>query len=264
MLKINENNRVLGRDIHSAIKSKTSQYSIWINRAIEDADLKENKDFYTKLYKSTGGRPAKDYEFTIEAAKEICLLEKNERGKELRRWLIGISQQVESGGLVTHEQVFAVVRMIKVFSIYEYRKLAREKNADNFLSKALMIRPELESCKGKVYSKFNNWRNEVLNTGKDVLAQRVKEYCLLERKRIPAKFTQDEALTMMGEYEQIKNAIWDLLSSQNKSEELIQNICNLAGGLAKEMRPFLERLNQSNLFFERIELNEVQKVISLK
>lgn len=262
MLKINENGRVIGKDIHIAIESKTKQFNIWVNRVIKDADLKEGKDFWTILYESTGGRPARDYEFTLDAAKEICLLERNEKGKQVRRWLIDISKQAESGGLVTHDQVYAIVRMIKVFSIYEYRKLAREKNANNFLQNALMMHPELETCKNKVYTEFNIWRNEVLNTGKEVLAERVKEYCLLERKRIPAKFSQDEALAMMGEYEHIKNAIWDLLTSQNKSEALIKNICELAHGLAKEMKPFMERLNQSNLFFEKIELSEVQKVIS--
>lgn len=75
---------------------------------------------------------------------------------------------------------------------------------------------------------FHQWRNEVLLTGKDVLAERVKEYCLVESKRIPAKFTQDEALTLMGDYEQIKNAIWDLLCSKGKSEEMINNICALS------------------------------------
>jgi len=41
---------------------------------------------------------------------------------------------------------------------------------------------------------------------------------------------------------------------------MINNICNLAQSMAKEMKPFLERLNQSNLFFQKIETNEIKSI----
>ena len=254
---------VSGLEIHKTIESKNKRFDIWVKRVIEYADLEPNKDFCTKVYESTGGRPFTDYEFTLDAAKEICLLEKNSKGKQVRKWLIQISNQVENAGLVSHKQVLEIVKMIKVFSVYEHRKLALTKNVENYVSNALIIHPEYSKNTGLLYAKFHAWRNEVLKTGKDVLSQRVKEYCLIERKRIPARFTQDEALTLMGEYEQIKNAIWDLLCSQGKSEEMINNICALAQDLAKEMRPFLERLNESNLFFQKIDSNEVKGILEL-
>jgi phage anti-repressor protein len=263
MLKINANNMVSGLEIHKTIESKNKRFDIWVKRVIEYADLEPNKDFCTKVYESTGGRPFTDYEFTLDAAKEICLLEKNSKGKQVRKWLIQISNQVENAGLVSHKQVLEIVKMIKVFSVYEHRKLALTKNVENYVSNALIIHPEYSKNTGLLYAKFHAWRNEVLKTGKDVLSQRVKEYCLIERKRIPARFTQDEALTLMGEYEQIKNAIWDLLCSQGKSEEMINNICALAQDLAKEMKPFLERLNESNLFFQKIDSNEVKGILEL-
>jgi phage anti-repressor protein len=263
MLKINANNMVSGLEIHKTIESKNKRFDIWVKRVIEYADLEPNKDFCTKVYESTGGRPFTDYEFTLDAAKEICLLEKNSKGKQVRKWLIQISNQVENAGLVSHKQVLEIVKMIKVFSVYEHRKLALTKNVENYVSNALIIHPEYSKNTGLIYAKFHSWRNEVLKTGKDILSQRVKEYCLIERKRIPARFTQDEALTLMGEYEQIKNAIWDLLCSQGKSEEMINNICALAQDLAKEMRPFLERLNESNLFFQKIDSNEVKSILEL-
>jgi phage anti-repressor protein len=263
MLKINASNMVSGLEIHKTIESKNKRFDIWVKRVIEYADLEPNKDFCTKVYESTGGRPFTDYEFTLDAAKEICLLEKNAKGKQVRKWLIQMSNQVENAGLVSHKQVLEIVKMIKVFSVYEHRKLALTKNVENYISNALIIHPEYSKNTSLLYAKFHSWRNEVLKTGKDVLSQRVKEYCLIERKRIPARFTQDEALTLMGEYEQIKNAIWDLLCSQGKSEEMINNICALAQDLAKEMRPFLERLNESNLFFQKIDSNEVKGILEL-
>jgi phage anti-repressor protein/DNA-directed RNA polymerase subunit H (RpoH/RPB5) len=260
MLKIT-NNKILGIDIHTAIKSKTKRYDIWVKRMIDYADLKEGKDFCTILCKSTGGRQAVEYEFTVDSAKEICLLERNKEGKKLRQWLISLSNQVENAGLLSPKQVLEIVRMIKVFSIYEYRKLALQKNMENYIQKSLMLKPSLGNSKGIIYSEFHKWRNEVLNLGKEELEKRVLDYCIIEQRRLPKLKNKDEMLTFLGQHEQIKTAIWDLLSSQNKSEEMINNICNLASDLAKEMKPFLERLNQSNLFFERIEDDEIKQIL---
>lgn len=263
MIKINEQKKVNARDIYIYSEVKT-QFNKWIKRCIEYADLEINKDFWAVVTKSTGGRPATEYYFTIDSAKEVCLISETKKAKELRRWLINLSNQVENAGLLSKEQVFEVMKMIKVFSIYEYRKLALQKNAENFINNAISIHPEYSKNRSLIYGKFHQWRNEVLQTGKDVLSERIKEYCLIERKRIPAKFTQDEALTLMGDYEQIKNAIWDLLCSQGKSEEMINNICDLAQGMAKEMKPFLERLNESNLFFNKIDNKEITTILKLK
>lgn len=261
MLKINANNMVSGLEIHRTIESKNKRFDIWVKRVIQYADLEPIKDFCTKVYESTGGRPFTDYEFTIDAAKEICLLEKNEKGKQVRKWLISLSNQVESAKLLSPKQVLEIMKMIKIFSVYEHRKMAINKNLTNYIDNALAIHPNYSKDTKFLYGKFHQWRNEVLQTGKDVLSQRVKEYCLVEQKRIPAKFTQDEALTLMSDYEQIKNAVWDLLSSQNKSEEMIKNICNLAHDMAREMKPFLERLNESNLFFQKINSIEVKSIL---
>jgi phage anti-repressor protein len=259
MINVNEK-KVDAREIYNYIGVK-SRFNDWFKNSIDFIGAKEGIDFYQKNSKSTGGRPTIEYDVTIDCAKELCLVQRTEKSKELRQWLISISKKVENADLVSREQVMGIVKMIKVFSIYEYRKLAMQKNAENFVNNAISIHPEYSKNRSLIYGKFHQWRNEVLQTGKEVLAARVKEYCLIERKRIPAKFTQDEALTLMGEYEQIKNAIWDLLCSQGKSEEMINNICALAHDLAKEMKPFLERLNQSNLFFNKLPDNEIKGIL---
>jgi phage anti-repressor protein len=260
MITLLENGRVDARTLWYELEIKT-RFNDWVDRVVERTGFIEGIEYYSKLSSiKKVGKPQINYEFTLDAAKEACIVSDSPKSKQLRQWLIQLSNKVESGSLVSHKQVLEIVKMIKIFSIYEYRKMALSKNAENYVSKALINNPEYSKNKGMLYGKFNNWRNEVLQTGKDYLAQRVKEYCLIERKRIPAKFTQDEALTLMGEYEQIKNAIWDLLSSQNKSEEMINNICSLAHELAKEMKPFLERLNESNLFFNKIDESEIRQI----
>ena len=87
MLQINERNRVYGEIIHEAIKSKNKNFRDWLNDKIQYADLQEGKDFFASTLKSTGGRPKTQYEFTLDATKLICLLERNNTSKDVYRWL---------------------------------------------------------------------------------------------------------------------------------------------------------------------------------
>jgi phage anti-repressor protein len=250
------------KEIHSKLGIST-KFANWIKYNLQRTELENGKDFALNLEQSTGGRPSTDYLLTRDSAITLIVISGGKKSKQLRDEVVQSYIKEQTGGSFSHQQVLEIHKMIKVFSVYEHRKLALTKNVENYVSNTLIIHPEYSKNTGLLYAKFHAWRNEVLKTGKDVLSQRVKEYCLIERKRIPARFTQDEALTLMGEYEQIKNAIWDLLCSQGKSEEMINNICALAQDLAKEMKPFLERLNESNLFFQKIDSNEVKGILEL-
>ena len=250
--------------LYDELQLSKGQYSRFVKQEIlSNPYATEGKDYSTILSNETRrGRFRTDYEIHLDFAIKLCMVAKSPVAEKIKTHITKLLKDTREGLNVSHEQVYTIIRMIKVFAVYEYRKLARDKHANKFVERILYAHPELGKNKEKLYTKFQIWRNEVLHLGKDELAQRVKEYCLIERKQIPSKFTQDQVLTMFGEYEQIKNAIWDLLSSQNKSEELINNICSLAHGLAKEIQPFMERLNQSNLFFEKIDMGEVQKVLN--
>lgn len=101
------------------------------------------------------------YRLTVNFAKELCMIARTEQGKAVRLFLIKQSEQVENALLLSREQVLEIVRMIKVFSVYEYRKLALAKNAENYINNALMIHPEYSKNKNTLYGKFHQWRNEV-------------------------------------------------------------------------------------------------------
>jgi phage anti-repressor protein/very-short-patch-repair endonuclease len=87
MLQINERNRVYGEEIHCAIESKNKNYRDWLNDKIQYADLKEGKDFFTKILPSTGGRPKTQYEFTINAIKKICLVERTKKAQLVYKYI---------------------------------------------------------------------------------------------------------------------------------------------------------------------------------
>ena len=77
---------VSARDLHEFLEV-SSEYSHWFKRMCEYGFL-EGVDFSSFLTESTGGRPAQDAQLTIEMAKEICMLQRNEKGKQARQYFI--------------------------------------------------------------------------------------------------------------------------------------------------------------------------------
>ncbi len=84
---VQENNALIdARLLHQRLKSK-QQFSNWIQNRISDFGFESNKDFYTSLYKSSG-RPGMSYLLTLDMAKELAMLERNEVGRNIRRYFI--------------------------------------------------------------------------------------------------------------------------------------------------------------------------------
>jgi len=69
-----------------------SRFNDWIIRRIEEYDFKEGKDFcYSNLSSKTegsGGHNRKDYHLSVNMAKELAMVERNERGKQARLYFI--------------------------------------------------------------------------------------------------------------------------------------------------------------------------------
>ena len=77
---------VSARLLHEKLEVET-QFNHWIERMIEYG-FEEKKDFWSFLTKSTGGRPFKEYALTLDMAKEICMLQRSEIGKQFRQYFI--------------------------------------------------------------------------------------------------------------------------------------------------------------------------------
>ena len=77
---------VSGRELHDALEIET-RYNDWFARMCEYGFV-EGEDFYSFLSKSTGGRPSTDHALTLDTAKEICMLQRTEIGRTIRRYFI--------------------------------------------------------------------------------------------------------------------------------------------------------------------------------
>lgn len=90
----NDRPAVSARDLHDFLEVKTA-YKDWFPRMCEYG-FTEGEDFCSFLSESTGGRPAQDAILTIDMAKELCMIQRNEKGKLARQYFIQVEKDWNS------------------------------------------------------------------------------------------------------------------------------------------------------------------------
>lgn len=99
LIPINERNgkkAVNARALHVFLESK-QKFTDWIKNRIEKCDLIENVDYVTasENYETANGgySTRTEYALTIQSAKEISMVEGNEKGKQARRYFIACEEE---------------------------------------------------------------------------------------------------------------------------------------------------------------------------
>jgi len=88
---------VSGRQLHEALEVKTP-YSMWFDRMV-DYGFTENQDFLLNNFvKQTGrgGHNKLDHIIKLDMAKEIAMIQRTERGKQVRQYFIQIEKDFNS------------------------------------------------------------------------------------------------------------------------------------------------------------------------
>jgi anti-repressor protein len=85
----NHNNQQLvdARDLHFFLEVQ-SKFADWIKNRIEKYGFRENEDFVSLSKKLENGGRSLEYGLTIDMAKELSMVENNEKGREARRYFI--------------------------------------------------------------------------------------------------------------------------------------------------------------------------------
>lgn len=98
---------VSGRELHEFLKIETP-YAKWFGRMTEYG-FTEGEDYAEVLDKNVqnplGGRPSTDHQLTIPMAKELCMIQRNERGKQARQYFLAVEAQWNSPEAVMRRAV---------------------------------------------------------------------------------------------------------------------------------------------------------------
>lgn len=93
---------VYGSELHEVLEVK-SRYREWIDRRLLDIDAVENEDFQAAEISAPSGQTKKEYIIKLDTAKEMAMLERNEKGKQVRRYFIQVEKKYKSTSLATQE-----------------------------------------------------------------------------------------------------------------------------------------------------------------
>lgn len=93
---------VYGSELHEVLGVK-SRYREWIDRRLLDIDAVENEDFQAAEFSAPSGQTKKDHIIKLDATKEMAMLERNEKGKQVRRYFIRVEKKYKAASLATQE-----------------------------------------------------------------------------------------------------------------------------------------------------------------
>ena len=111
---------VSARELHAFLESK-QQFATWIKNRISEYDFVENQDFVCVSQKNETQRAdgqigvsvSNEYYTTLDMAKELAMVERNERGRQARRYFIECEKQLKSKQLplkqMTATEMFAFI-----------------------------------------------------------------------------------------------------------------------------------------------------------
>lgn len=91
---------VSARELHEGLKVK-SKFNDWITKRITKYGFEENQDFILVTQKKVTNNPKnpyteqKDYVITVDMAKELCMVENNELGRQFRKYFIEAEKQLK-------------------------------------------------------------------------------------------------------------------------------------------------------------------------
>lgn len=147
LIKISEQNgkqAVSARELHSYLESK-QDFSNWIKNRINKYGFIENQDFqrFDKIIE-TGGRLI-EYALSIDCAKEISMVEGNEKGKQARRYFIDVEKSHKNNLTTFYNDPFIQLRMNQ---IQQQQQIQALESKVNMIEAKTTTRPDYFSVMG--------------------------------------------------------------------------------------------------------------------
>jgi anti-repressor protein len=169
---------VNARELHNFLQVG-KMFTHWINDRIEKYGFTENHDFevFADSGKNpSGGRPAKEYAITLDMAKELAMVERNERGRQARRYFIECERRLKNPGA-------ALTRMdlIKMALDSEEQRLVLQSTVEEMTPKALFH----DQCAVKPGSISLAEAAKIIGTGRNRFSAFLRQKHWLTRKNEP-------------------------------------------------------------------------------
>ncbi|MBQ6887216.1 MAG: antA/AntB antirepressor family protein [Lachnospiraceae bacterium] len=83
---------VYGSELHKVLGAK-SKFADWVKNRLNDCDAVENVDYEASKILEASGQTKIEYILKLDTAKEMAMLQRNEKGKQVRRYFINVEKK---------------------------------------------------------------------------------------------------------------------------------------------------------------------------
>lgn len=142
---------VYGTELYSVLEVK-SKFADWIKNRLNDCEALEDEDFEAFSKNLENGGRIKEYIIKLDTAKEMAMLERNEKGKQVRRYFIEVEKKYKNTGLAMQNLSPELQLLINM----ELKQKAQEE-------KLAAMETKVDSIRQVVAMDTTSWRDE---TGK--------------------------------------------------------------------------------------------------
>lgn len=135
IIKITEHNgkrAVNARELHKFLESKY-QFANWIQERITKYGFVENQDyevFKENLKNSNGGRPQTEYALSVDMAKELSMVENNEKGRLARKYFIECEKIARESMIASYQIEDPIKRAERWIEEQKEKKALEAKNQE--------------------------------------------------------------------------------------------------------------------------------------
>lgn len=126
-----------------------SKFADWIKNRLNDCEATEKEDFEAFSKNLENGGRTKEYIIKLDTAKEMAMLERNEKGKQVRRYFIQIEKKYNDAKLATQNLSPQLQLLINL----ELKQKEQDKKLEQLNGK-------MDAIKEVVALRPNAWRKE--------------------------------------------------------------------------------------------------------
>lgn len=157
---------VYGTELYAVLAVK-SNYRDWVKNRLKDCEAVEHEDFESFAKNlAKGGRPQTEYIIKLDTAKEMAMLERNSKGKQVRRYFIQVEKKYKQSSQIMGQDTSVLLET--------FQKLVEMQTA--FMEKQAAFNNEIAA-------KMESIQKSLPENGITDSSRMEKELAIMERKQ---------------------------------------------------------------------------------
>jgi phage anti-repressor protein len=141
---------VYGKDLHKSLAVKTD-FSTWVKRRLSECDAEEKEDFdlLPKIEEQvTGSKHTIEYLIKLDTAKEMAMLERNDKGKQVRKYFIQVEEKYKQTAININQLSPELQMFNQIFQQVAKTELEQKKLAERADQQEKNMKAIIDTFKG--------------------------------------------------------------------------------------------------------------------